>query len=459
MKTTSLKQFLPLILAMALGVNQAEAQVFSTLHFFDGDDGAFPFTTLVLSSNTLYGETEFANGTIFAVKTDGSDFTNLYNFNDGVVAGSDLTLSGSTLYGSAGGVGGVPNPTWGAIFAIHTDGSGFTNLYNFTALSTNADGIATNGDGALPNGLLLSSNLLYGTTDEGGVNGNGTVFAINVDGACFTNLHNFSAGNTNALGIYTNSNGANSHAILVLSGDTLYGTTVHGGVNGFGTVFALHTDGTGFTNLYNFTGGSDGANPDAGLLLSGNTLYGTAAYGGTNDAGTVFAINTDGTGFTNWCVFDGGAGPSNPQSSLILSGNTLYGTASGGTNSDGAVFAINTDGTGFIVLHEFNGLTDGYSPVAGVILSGNTLYGTTFGGRTNPDGNGTVFSLSLGPIPLNIQSSGQTPILTWGNPAFSLQTASAPAGPWVTLSNAASPFTLDTTNAQAFFQLVSTNNP
>src|SRR5205807_5098588 len=82
------------------------------------------------------------------------------------------------------------------------------------------------------------------------------------------------------------------------SGNTLYGTA--------GKVFALNTDGTGFTNLHNFTAtsgnpptNSDGASPQAGLLLSGNTLYGTAPYGGSSGNGTVFAVNTDGTGFTN----------------------------------------------------------------------------------------------------------------------------------------------------------------
>jgi uncharacterized repeat protein (TIGR03803 family) len=51
----------------------------------------------------------------------------------------------------------------------------------------------------------------------------------------------------------------------------------------------MNTDGTEFTNLYNFTGGSDGSLPDA-LLLSGNTLYGTASYGGSSGDGTVFAL-------------------------------------------------------------------------------------------------------------------------------------------------------------------------
>jgi uncharacterized repeat protein (TIGR03803 family) len=137
---------------------------------------------------------------------------------------------------------------------------------------------------------------------------------------------------------------------LILSGNTLYGTTEWGGSPGYGTVFAVNTDGTGFTTLYSFTGGSDGANPYAGLILSGNTLYGTTEWGGSSGNGTVFALNTDGTGFTVLHTFTALYGPyysstnsdgANPQASLILSGNTLYGTAkNGGTNGLGTVFSI-----------------------------------------------------------------------------------------------------------------------
>src|SRR5439155_174120 len=180
----------------------------------------------------------------------------------------------------------------------------------------------------------------------------------------FTNLHSFNG-----------SGGANPRAGLILSGNTLYGTAYYGGV------FAVNTDGTGFTNLHTFTAlnydpssgnstGSDGANPYAGLILSGNTLYGTASGGGSSSAGTVFALKTDGTGFTNLHSFSAGdLDPSSgnvtnsdgagPFAALVLSVNTLYGTARyGGGANVGTVFALNTDGTGFTNLHSFEALTD-----------------------------------------------------------------------------------------------------
>ena len=143
---------------------------------------------------------------------------------------------------------------------------------------------------------------------------------------------------------------------------------------------------------------SEGANPNAGLILSNNTLYGTAAAGGSSGAGTVFAVNTDGTGFRILHSFTGGSDGANPQAGLILSSNTLYSTAySGGSSGEGTVFAVNTDGTGFTNLYSFTGGGDGANPIPGLILSSNTLYGTTeAGGRS---GNGTVFSLPLPPLP------------------------------------------------------------
>jgi uncharacterized repeat protein (TIGR03803 family) len=61
------------------------------------------------------------------------------------------------------------------VFALNTDGTGFTTLHKFTptdpVLGTNADGIN-------PNGLALSGNTLYGTATFGGAYGNGTIFSI-----------------------------------------------------------------------------------------------------------------------------------------------------------------------------------------------------------------------------------------------------------------------------------------
>jgi uncharacterized repeat protein (TIGR03803 family) len=242
-------------------------------------------------------------------------YTNLHLFagypNDGANPQGGLVLLGMTLYGTtefegSSGNGGA-NSGSGTVFAVNTDSMGFTNLYNFTTTTVTFYGSA-NSDGARSlSSLVLSGNTLYGTASAGGAFGKGTVFSVNIVNMGFTNLHNFT---TTSGALSTNSDGANPQAGLILSGNTLYGTATGGGTNGNGTVFAITTAGPPFTTLFatlhSFTATSgtsnangDGANPHSSLILSGNTLYGTASAGGSSGNGTVFAINTNGTGFTN----------------------------------------------------------------------------------------------------------------------------------------------------------------
>jgi uncharacterized repeat protein (TIGR03803 family) len=150
-------------------------------------------------------------------------------------------------------------------------------------------------------------------------------------------------------------------------------------IAGLGLLQAGRLTAQTFRTLHNFTG-TDGASPQGGLVLGGNTLYGVATVGGTESNGVVFAVNTDGTDFTVLHNFTplsnstngdgagpvaiasaGGAGGLNPRFSqrLVLSDNTLYGTAPrGGEWGNGTVFAVNTDGTGFQTLHSFTALSN-----------------------------------------------------------------------------------------------------
>jgi len=359
-----------------------------------------------------------SNTNSVGVNTNG-DGANPYT---GLIANSSRT----TLYGTARGGGNSGN---GTVFAVNTDGTGFTNLHSFTVLIF--DPVLQSGypyinsDGAYPIALILSGNTLYGTAGEGGSGSSGVLFSLNSDGTGFTNLHTFQSNHYGA-----NEDGVGPNG-LILSGSTLYGTADLGAFSLDGTVFAFNSDGAGFTTLHGFTElagpyppgtNSDGANPFGGVISSGNTLYGTASGGGSSGNGTVFAVNTNGAGFTTLHSFTlgtGGYSPTNsdgarPYSGLITnsSGTTLYGTAqTGGSSGNGTVFAVNTDGTGFTILHTFAGYPgDGANPHAGLVLSGNTLYGTTqYGGSSS---NGTVFSLSFRPQ-LTIVPSGTNVILTW----------------------------------------------
>ncbi len=449
MKTRIKNLFLlPALLAgfALIPAGRVTAQTFTNLHNFTGvSDGANPYPGMILSSNKLYGTTSgggsAGNGAVFAVNTDGTGFTNLHSFafSEGINPFAGLLISGNTLYGTASQGGSSGN---GTVFAINTDGTGFTNLHNFTGGSDGANPFA---------GLVISGNTLYGTATGGGSAGNGDVFAINTNGTGFTNLYSFTGGN----------DGASPYAVLTLSGNTLYGTANQGGSAGDGDVFALTTTGTGFTNLHSFTGASDGANPNVGLILSANTLYGTTSHGGGAGDGTVFAVNTNGgTGFTNLHNFTGVSDGANPNA-VILSDNILYGTTShGGSAGDGTVFAVSTNGgAGFTNLHSFTGSSDGTLPHAGLIISGNILYGTASGGGRG--GDGTVFALNLNgststppnPIPLEIESAGSAVVLTWTNSAFSLQSAPAVTGTFTNLPGATSRYTNPITGTQRFFRL------
>jgi len=355
-------------------------------------------------------------GQILTVGGAAQTCTSLHAFanGDGANPTASLILSGETLYGTTFAGGSSGN---GTVFAVNINGSDFTNLYNFTTITKVYKGtytlpgsnlpwplyVYTNSDGSNPKaGLILSGNTLYGTASAGGSSNAGTLFAINTDGTGFTNLYSFTGGN----------DGADPAASLILSGNTLYGTTAAGGSSDHGTIFSFNTDGRVFRNLYSFTAGSfrplpvsitnsDGAVPVGSLILSGSTLFGTASGGGIWGAGTVFAINTNGLGFTNLYNFTGGNDGGHPRAGLILSSNTLYGTTrDGGDGANGTVFAVGANGLGFTNLYSFTAdytgsflpNADGANPLGSLILTGNTLYGTT-SWNGNP-GVGTVFAIN-----------------------------------------------------------------
>ena len=187
--------------------------------------------------------------------------------------------------------------------------------------------------------------------------------------------------------------------ILDTSGN-LYGTTSGGGAFGDGVVFELikNSDGTWTESvLYSFAGGSDGASPYAGLTFdaSGN-LYGTTEGGGASSAGTVFQLvpNSDGTWTESVLYsFTGGSDGANPWAGVIFDATgTLYGTTYlGGASGLGVVYKLtpNSGGTWTeSVLHTFTG-SNGIHPVWGNLAfdTAGNLYGTTGAG-----GGGTCSS-------------------------------------------------------------------
>ncbi len=376
--------------ASALGVAfkiNPDGTEFSILHSFAGDesDGASPQSALVVAGDLLYGMTPRGGsgnlGCVFRLGTDGASFAVLHAFSSAAPAGyspsSFLILNSGTLFGTtqSGGTGGR-----GTVFRIDEDGSGLAVLHSFAGGAS---------DGATPwASLTLAGGVFYGVTSRGGSSDSGAIFRIGVDGSSFVLLHAF--GGDVRDGVYP--------AESLTAGDgVLFGLTNQGGTHGLGTVFRINQDGSGFSIIHSFAGGTlDGASPQGSLTLSGGVLFGMTRRGGLSDKGTLFRINQDGAGYVLLHSFRGGSSNGAfPTGSLTVTDGNLYGvTPYGGVSDKGTVFRISLDGTGFGVMHSFSGgVSDGAYPGGSLAGDGSQLFGTTpQGGAAN---QGTLFTIGL----------------------------------------------------------------
>ena len=189
---------------------------------------------------------------------------------------------------------------------------------------------------------------------------------------------------------------------LVRSSGDLYGTTSAGGSTGCGgagcgTIFRLR--GNKEAVIHSFTGGNDGAYPYAALIADSNgNLFGTTYQGGSASCsvygcGTIFEVTPD-DGETILYSFKGGNDGAYPYASLTIdAAGNLYGTTAwGGAYGKGTVFELAPDGTE-TVLHAFVSSDDGRHPYGGVVVdSEGNLYGTTY--RGGGHSVGSVFELA-----------------------------------------------------------------
>lgn len=348
----------------------------TTLHQFTLSEGYGPQAGLLIGSdNKFYGTTTLGaqaaantTGTVFSMAQDGSGFTIIHRFPDstgrnpqsapintqGASVEAELIEGSDTLlYGVARSGGPAGN---GTIFRLTRDGTAFTVLRSFGAITSGATVVpAVNADGIGPAGPLVqgADGYLYGTTSAGGANGRGTVFRIRMDGTGFQLLHVFSATTADSTtNLLKNSDGASPLAGLLDGNDGFfYGVTPSGGTSGNGVVFAISPDGATYTVLHHFDA-NNGAKPNAELALGADgKLYGSTSSGGTNSSGnasslgTLFSIARDGTGFTKLHSFDGTAGTSPASRLLQLSSTVWVGVnASGGKCGQGSIFSFSTTG-------------------------------------------------------------------------------------------------------------------
>jgi uncharacterized repeat protein (TIGR03803 family) len=202
------------------------------------------------------------------------------------------------------------------------------------------------------------------------------------------------------------SDGSDPVGVLAFdSRGNIYGATGQGGSANLGAVYRLTPGGVlGWTEtvLYSFQGGSDGANPAAGVILddAGN-IYGTTSQGGSSGKGTVFKLTPQSNGTWSETVlysFQGGNDASSPNSSLSFdAAGDLYGTAGGGAYNQGTIFKLTPSNGGQWterVVYAFTGGLDGGQPSGGITFdaSGN-LYGTAAVGGTFGQNGGVAFEI------------------------------------------------------------------
>ncbi len=396
-----------MLLLMAIAV---QAQTFTVLHnFTNGADGGEPWAGLSMDrAGNFYGTASTGGntsacsyprppgcGTVFKLSRKGSGwvFTTLYTFNgpDGarpmarVIIGPDGTLYGTTSSGGTGPCSYGSAPGCGTVFNLRPPATSCksalcpwteTVLYSFQGFT---DGMEpTFGD------LVFDgAGNIYGATPYGGQGDNGTVYKLTPSNGGWTEtvLYRFQGG----------LDGATSYAGVVFDrAGNLWGTTGFGGSYNDGTVYQLTPYGGGWTEsvIYNFLGGSDGANPYAGLIVdqSGNFYGATYGYNGTTPK--VYELSPSNGGWTFSVLYSLGANQGIIGKLAMDAAGNLYGT---NYYDIPEVFRLTPSNGGWTLTGSWGGVGD--NPAGNVILdSGGNLYTTAQDG--GPSGAGVVFEIT-----------------------------------------------------------------
>ncbi|MBX2980361.1 MAG: hypothetical protein KF905_13780 [Flavobacteriales bacterium] len=266
----------------------------------------------------------------------------------------------------------------GTLFRVDADGTDFTVEYHFSELS---------GWGAEGTLCLADNGKLYGTTNLGGAGSipAGTLFSFDPASSTFTKLVDFN-----------NTNGGFGWGGMVATPEgPLYGATYAGGSSG-GSIFRLDPASDTYTIVYNLVQATDGGSITSVLYrASDGKLYGCAAYGGLNNAGTLFSFDPSNNTYTKLHDLGGGLAGETPYGSLCDGGNGwFYGTTIlGGTENKGTLFKYAPSSNTFVKLLDFTG-TNGQSPWnAPIRVGADKLYGTAANGGPS-NGNGVVYSIT-----------------------------------------------------------------
>jgi uncharacterized repeat protein (TIGR03803 family) len=364
----------------------APVHYLSLYSFTGGADGGSPQAALTVLRGALYGTTSAYGGgygTVFQTNAFGTVHVlhRFHGYPDGAYPQAGVVALGGTLYGTtfAGGAHGA-----GTVFEVTTSGAEHI-IHDFGG----------SGDGAQPEGDLLAHNgTLYGTTMNGGSHDKGTVFSITSSGTERV-IHSF-AGAPN--------DGGHPSAGLIFVGGEFYGTSRSGGRNpAGGSVYKMSP--LGHVRVLHSFGvkSGDGRNPAGKLLYVGGAgLYGTTLHGGTAGRGTVFAMTTSGQEAVLHS-FGTGTDGAYPYGGLVEARGTIYGTTTGGGVSPkhangcissgahaatsyfrcGTIFKIRPFGGSEAPVYRFTGNPDGANPEAALTVADGVMYGTTYWGGSS----------------------------------------------------------------------------
>ncbi|MCK1494931.1 hypothetical protein IVB14_32120 [Bradyrhizobium sp. 180] len=342
-------------------------------------------TTVKLSD----GSSGYTTAATYAAAT-----TLLASFNAGSngndpIAGLIMDAAGN-LFGTTPS-GGANNG--GEVFEIVKTGSSYSSTPSVLVSFNNTNGQAPYG------GLIMdAAGNLFGTTEGGGANRDGTVFEIVKSGSSYSSSPTTIATLSSTTGIYP------VGSLIMDAAGNLIGTTSSGGTNSDGTIFEIVKNGSSYSStptvLVTFNG-TNGAGPVDSLLTdAAGNLFGTTSSGGANNDGVVFEIVKSGGSYSSTptilASFSGTNG-ANPHGNLVADAvGDLFGTTlNGGANNKGTVFELVKSGSSYgapTVLASFNG-TNGANPQNGLIIdAAGNLFGAASGGGAN--NYGTLFEIA-----------------------------------------------------------------
>jgi uncharacterized repeat protein (TIGR03803 family) len=311
----------------------ATSGTLTVLHQFSSSGGNYPNGLTLGRDGLFYGTNQVGGssngGTVFKMTADGT-VTTLHEFDsgvDGVPYAPPVQSFYGDFYGTTNGnyvfPGDPVNADAGTVYKIDSAGN-YTLLHTFTGP-----------DGGNPVAPLVQSATnywFYGTTPNGGSNGEGTIFRVDSKGD-FEVLHNCAFGDATGVG---------PGVIIQATDGNFYGATSYGGAWGQGAIFRL-TPTNQMTVIHTFTGGTDGGVPGFALIQgSDGYLYGTTAQGGVAEgwegSGTLFRVATTGADFSVLHTFHQASGTM-PVSLMQHTNGFFYGdTNEGGSASGLGVF-------------------------------------------------------------------------------------------------------------------------